>query len=32
MGAGGYLIVRLARSDRLLRLTARRPSAGPAPG
>jgi len=29
--SGGFLIVRLARSDRLLRLTARRPSAGPGP-
>lgn len=29
--ADGHLVVRLARSDRLLRLTTRRPSAGPAP-
>ena len=29
--ADGYLIVRLARSDRLLRLTTSRPSAGPGP-
>jgi len=29
--ADGYLMIRLARSDRLLRLTVRRPSAGPGP-